>query len=291
MLNIVIGGSRFDTLSQKELNKFLDYALSLGVHQVDTSPNYGKSEEMIGNYQKANPQLTIYTKVGLPRSQADKWHPSEVSNQFQNSLNKLNITCVDTLFFHSVPSQLFHEDVFATLKQLKAQKLLLNLGYSGDNENLRLATRSDEFSSFMVTFNALDVSDYKYIKNLNDKKIFIKRPLANAVFNQTVMMRIKSKIKRLAKNNENLFPNSYPSRYRKIFGDPKSIDVELTNFIQFLVKFQPQAKYVFGVRSAFHLKRIVEIYKTVSSQVIPELDEYLSKVIKYSDELNWRTLS
>jgi hypothetical protein len=92
-------------------------------------------------------------------------------------------------------------------------------------------------------------------------------------------------------SNENLYPNSYPSRYKKIFGEPKSIDIELTNFIQFLVKFQPQAKYVFGVRTSSHLKEIVKIYKIVSSQVLPELDDYLKNVTDISHRFNWRTLS
>jgi aryl-alcohol dehydrogenase-like predicted oxidoreductase len=70
--NIIIGGSKFDTLSQKKLNQFLDYAISVGVYQIDTSPLYGNSEEMIGNYQKINPQLRITTKVGLPRALIDR---------------------------------------------------------------------------------------------------------------------------------------------------------------------------------------------------------------------------
>jgi aryl-alcohol dehydrogenase-like predicted oxidoreductase len=291
MHNIVIGGSKFDTLSQKELNKFLDYALTLGVYQIDTSPNYGKSEEMIGNYQKLNPQLTIYTKVGFPKSHANKWKPSDINNQLENSLLKLNVANIDTLFFHSVPFHLLRKEIFSTIEQLKAKQLILNLGYSGDNEDLKFATNLNNFDCFMVTFNAIDVLDYEFIKNLDNKKIFIKRPIANAVFNRTLMMRLKSKVKNLMVSNENLYPNSYPSRYKKIFGEPKSIDIELTNFIQFLVKFQPQAKYVFGVRTSSHLKEIVKIYKIVSSQVLPELDDYLKNVTDISHRFNWRTLS
>lgn len=291
MNNIVIGGSKFDTLSQKELNKFLDYAISLGVYQIDTSPFYGNSEEMIGNYQKINPQFKIFTKVGLPRLNRDFWQSSEIQEQFQQSLNKLNVNRIDTLFFHSIPSNLLNDYVFATVEQFKEKGHILNIGYSGDNENLQFAMSLDNFNNYMVTFNALDVSDYRLIKNVSEKKIFIKRPLANAVFDKNLVMALKSKLKKMLDYDSNLHPGSYPSRYRKIFGEPKLFNNDLMRFVQFLVYFQPEAKYVFGVRSCSHLKEIVRTYKKVNEQIIPELDGYLEKVINLSQSLRWRAFS
>ncbi len=291
MENIVIGGSKFNTLSQKKLNEFLDYAISSGVNQIDTSPFYGNSEQMIGNYQKINPQLRIITKVGLPRAHIDIWHPSEIEMQFQQSLNKLNIDKIDTLFFHSIPSKLLNEEVFLIAENFKAKELIANMGYSGDNENLQFAINLNKFDCYMATFNALDVSDYKLIRSLKMEKVYIKRPLANAVFNKTLLMTFKSKLSKLTTHNTNLYPNSYPSRYRQIFGEPKLINTDLLKFIQFLVYFQPRSKFVFGVRSSAHLKEIIKTYKLVNDQIIPELDEYLEKVIGLSQRLNWRAFS
>jgi aryl-alcohol dehydrogenase-like predicted oxidoreductase len=289
--NIIIGGSKFDTLSQKKLNQFLDYAISVGVYQIDTSPLYGNSEEMIGNYQKINPQLRITTKVGLPRALIDSWHSSEIEVQFQQSLNKLNIDKIDTLFFHSIPSKLLSEEIFSIAENFMTKELITNLGYSGDNENLQFAINLNKFDCFMATFNALDVSDYKLIRSLKMEKVYIKRPLANAVFNKTLLMTLKSKLSKLTTHNLKLYPNSYPSRYRQIFGEPKFINTDLLKFIQFLVYFQPHSKYVFGVRSCSHLKEIIKTYKLVNDQIIPELDEYLEKVIGLSQRLSWRALS
>ena len=242
MQNIVIGGSKFDTLSQKELNKFLDYAVSQGVYHIDTSPFYGSSEKMIGFYQKMNPQLIISTKVGLPRLYDDIWTSTEIQAQFQQSLNNLNVSKIETLFFHSIPSKLLNSDVF-------------------------------------------EITD-RFLKSN-----YIKRPLANAVFSKSLSMLFKSKIKKLLLRNVNLYPNSYPSRYRQIFGEPKFFNDDLTRFIQFLLYFQPQSKYVFGVRSRSHLKEIIETHKRVNEQIIPELDEYLVKVNELSQSLKWRAFS
>ena len=291
MQNIVIGGSKFDTLSQKKLNKFLDYAVSQGVYHIDTSPFYGSSEKMIGFYQKMNPQLIISTKVGLPRLYDDIWTSTEIQAQFQQSLNNLNVSKIETLFFHSIPSKLLNSDVFEITDRFLKSNYIGNLGYSGDNENLKFAINLKKFASYMVTFNALDVSDYASIKSLNGKNVFIKRPLANAVFSKSLSMLLKSKIKKLLLRNVNLYPNSYPSRYRQIFGEPKFFNDDLTRFIQFLLYFQPQSKYVFGVRSRSHLKEIIETHKRVNEQIIPELDEYLAKVNELSQSLKWRAFS
>lgn len=291
MWNIVIGGSRLDSLSQKELNKLLDYAVSQGVYQIDTSPFYGSSEKMIGFYQKMNPQLIISSKVGLPRLCDDIWTSAEIYAQFQQSLNNLNVSKVDTLFFHSLPPKLLNNDIFKITERFLKSNYIGNLGYSGDNENLKFAINLNKFDSYMVTFNALDISDYTSIKSLNGKNVFIKRPLANAVFSKSLSMLLKSKIKKLLLRNVNLYPNSYPSRYRQIFGEPKFFNDDLTRFIQFLVYFQPQSKYVFGVRTRSHLKEIIETHKRVNDQIIPELDSYLAMVNELSQSLKWRAFS
>jgi aryl-alcohol dehydrogenase-like predicted oxidoreductase len=291
MKNIVIGGSRFSQMSQKSLNKLLDHAVALGVNEIDTSPYYGNSEEMIGNYQRLNPQLKICTKIGIPRLSENFLLPSEIKKQFNSSINKLQVDKIETLFFHSVPNNLLSRSIIETAESFKLDNFISNLGYSGDNENLKLALRINAFDSYMVTVNALDVADYHQIKDIQGKNLYIKRPLANAVFKFTFQMLAKSKIRK-AINKEFAFNlNSYPGRYRRIFGEPSKHNNDIFKFIQFLVYLQPNAKYVFGVSSKAHLSEIIKTYKLVKSQVTPELNHYLEMITDLTVEYNWRALS
>lgn len=273
------------------MSDLLNYALSVGINEVDTSPLYKSAEKMIGKYQKINPSLKINTKIALPRSQEGKISPTEIKKQVELSLSKLNVERIDTLFFHSIPFKFLSLNTIQSAINLKLSNQIFKLGYSGDNEELQKAIDTDTFDSFMITANALDVTDYHRINQLKTKNIFIKRPLANAVFKKTLNMAMKSSLKRLVRNKKDMFPNSYPSRYRRIYGEPRLFNNDIIKFIQFLVYIQPKAKYVFGVSSMSHLKEIVNTYNLVISEAIPELYEHLVKVTELSEKYQWRALS
>lgn len=291
MDNLVIGSSNFSKLTSKKVNKLLDLALSLGINQIDTSPYYGLAETMIGYYQRRNLCLKVSTKVGMPRFRSDDWQVSELDVQFQSSMHKLGVSKLDNLFIHSLPVGLISKPVLKALNDLKSKNFVRNLGYSGDNENLEISLAIKDFDSYMVTMNALDVSDYLKIKSVANKEIYIKRPLANAVFNRTLLMTLKSHIKKIFKLDHDLYPSSYPSRYKSLFGEPKFRNTNLMMFIQFLIHFQPNAKYVFGISSSKHLIEIVKTFEILKNEFVPELDEYMLRLITQTNKNGWRALS
>jgi len=288
---IVIGGSKFSQISQKKLNYLLDHALTLGINQIDTSPYYGFSEEMIGKYQKINPYFRINTKIGMPRLNANSLDSKEIKNQLNASLNKLYVDKIETLFFHSVPNKLLSKTIIKTADNFKTLNYISSLGYSGDNENLKESLLIDNFDSYMVTVNALDVSDYFHIKNITGKSLYIKRPLANGVFKKTFTMHVKSQLRKSFNIESKLSLNSYPGRYQRIFGEPRIANNDIFKFIQFLVYLQPNSKYVFGVSSKTHLNEIVSTYNLVKNEVMPELNHYLDMITKLTKEFKWRALS
>ena len=230
---IVIGGARFNNLSQKNLNTLLDYAFERGINQLDTAPLYGNSEIMIGEYSKINPNFRISTKVGLPR--LNNLTSSDINKQFKQSLEKMQTEKVNLLFFHSLPTSMITSENIETVQNFKLSGLINEIGYSGSNNDLKLITEDDIFDSYMVTFNALDVSDFNSIGKVVKKTIYIKRPLANAIFDVSILGYLKQNLKVFLNLASTKDLNGYLYRYETIFSKRKIFNDDLQFFIDFLV--------------------------------------------------------
>lgn len=79
-----------------EVRDILSLALDSGISSLDTAPSYGKSEEIIGYCGTSN--LKVFTK--LENSWLDKSEES-VFEDIRSSLNRLGVSCLTGLTFHS----------------------------------------------------------------------------------------------------------------------------------------------------------------------------------------------
>jgi aryl-alcohol dehydrogenase-like predicted oxidoreductase len=288
MNQIVIGGAGFNHLSQKKLNNLLDYAFERGVDQIDTAPLYGKSEVMIGEYSKTNPNFKISTKIGLPRF--DTLTSLDIKKQFQESLEKMQTNKINLLFFHSLPISMMTIENIETVKNFKLNGLINEIGYSGNGHDFRYITEANNFDSYMATFNALDISDFISIVKVSDKTIYIKRPLANAIFHISKLGYLKQNLKAFLNLPNTTDFNGYLNRYEIMFGKRKIFNNYLQFFIDFLVYFQPKAKYVFGVSQKKHLKQVLDACTILDHEVKPQLIEYFKQFEEVAKINKWTSL-
>jgi hypothetical protein len=284
----VIGSAGFGNLSQSNLNNLLDYAYQRGIDQIDTAPLYGNSEIMIGNYLNENPNFKISTKVGLPR--LTSLNSTDIRKQFQQSLEKMQIQKIHSLFFHSLPISMMTEENIESVKSLKLQGFTNQIGYSGSNKDLEHAVEKFDFDAYMATFNAIDTVDFSSIMKVAHKNIYIKRPLANGIFDISFLGYLKQNLKALLnlENTKNL--NSYENRYEIIFGKRKIFNNNFDFFIDFLTYFQPNSKYIFGVTQKKHLKQITDSYLLIKQEIIPEITDHFTRIDKIMRINKWTAL-
>ena len=143
-------------LSKDEVFQILDFAHSSGITALDTAASYGSAEQLIGSYiHSRDIQLDIITKV---HSESNR---TSLISSFQDSLEKLQVPCVNTLMFHRSGDL----DELNNLKQvlrLKEMGLVENIGVSiYDFDQFDASRFSDDIDIVQLPFNILDSSEAK----------------------------------------------------------------------------------------------------------------------------------
>lgn len=95
-----------DVPAARLLNRLLDS----GVNYIDTSPDYGRSEELIGRALSGRrSEFFLATKCGCPDrgwSRGHVWTASRLLHNIENSLRRLRTSCVDVWQLHNPPPEL-----------------------------------------------------------------------------------------------------------------------------------------------------------------------------------------
>ena len=286
MKNIVLGGAQFGQLSQRNLNRLLDYAVSVGIKTIDTAPMYYGSENLIGSYSKRS-AFAINTKCGMPA------HPSlfegkYLKNQIIESLRKLKVDFIETLFVHSIPSEYLTSESLEVLNTFKMKGYVKSIGYSGHGPDLKKASRNLVFEKYMFTFNALDITD-KQSFGVNNSDLLIKRPLANGVFNDAILIIFKKHIRTAVHKKRKHGENSYEFRFSKM---KKFIDSDVSHleyFLKFIEYYYPDSKYVLGTSSTKHLNQVVAVMNKHSDNN-SSFEIYFTELCRMSKKYKWQAL-
>ena len=178
---LVLGGANYGKLTQIEVNKLLGIAFESGIRRIDTAHGYEGSEERIGEFLKYKNVYEVNTKVGLPDPAV--FTPSGIKLSIEESLNRLGIESLGTLFIHSLPANYLTEENIAAMISLKTEGKIKRIGYAGDGDNLSSAVEIGSFDDFIATFNIIDQSNSKEIERASDKSdIYYKLAMGQAVW-------------------------------------------------------------------------------------------------------------
>ena len=139
-------------------------AIELGVNYVDTSSSYmnGNSERTIGKILKQYPnKLHVATKIHAGRKGNDSKEDWE--KEFEGSLKRLNVDCVDILLIHGAGSPAIpaNEDILSLFEKLKKQGKIRFTGiscHSNPVEVLTDAIKSGNYDMVTVGYNGFSGS-------------------------------------------------------------------------------------------------------------------------------------
>jgi len=154
-----------EEISEEEAGRVLNGVLDAGINFVDTSPDYGLSEERIGKYiSQRRDEFFLATKCGcnidadgVRQEPAHAWTADRLHRNIDQSLERMKTDHVDLVQMHN-PSV---EDVEAgglveVLQEIRQQQKTRFIGVSSTAPNLLSFARMGVFDTFQIPYSALE---------------------------------------------------------------------------------------------------------------------------------------
>jgi aryl-alcohol dehydrogenase-like predicted oxidoreductase len=156
-------------LSDADAGTLLNEVLDAGVNLIDTSVDYGRSEELIGRYiGPRREEFFLASKCGCPLEIDPEWDPpaigaaheytpERVRAGVEQSLERLRTDRLDLVQVHMSPSRsrLESEGTIEALEQLRDEGKVRFIGVSGTLPELSDQIAMGVFDVFQIPYSAL----------------------------------------------------------------------------------------------------------------------------------------
>ncbi|HEY6296926.1 MAG TPA: aldo/keto reductase, partial [Streptosporangiaceae bacterium] len=160
------GRPRGPEIADEDAGRLLNAVLDSGINLIDTSPDYGRSEELIGTWVgHRRDEFFLASKCGCPLElPADTpppyphdYRPGNVRADVEQSLRRLRTDRLDLVQVHMSPSQATLEEnrTVETLKDLQAEGKVRFIGMSGILPNLPDHVAMGVFDVFQIPYSAV----------------------------------------------------------------------------------------------------------------------------------------
>ncbi len=290
--DIVIGTAQFqvnygvshihDNMGKERLENLLKLARKYNIQYIDTAPNYGECEKVLGEIGVED--FKVITKIEKRLSKnlsIESW----INESIERSLTLLGIKKIYGLLIHN--SRHFDKteffEVINTLNRLKARELVDKIGLSiYDPNELDQIDSPFSFDVIQAPSNLIDrrLTESGWLEKLIDKKVEVH---FRSIFMQGLLLLPKEKM-----------PNKF-DRWNTIF-EKWHLYIEANKFdpLEVCVKYafsqQNSSKVLVGVESAEQLEEIIR-YKSSENKL--NLDDLLfmkSEDRELLDPYNWINL-
>jgi aryl-alcohol dehydrogenase-like predicted oxidoreductase len=160
------GQPRGPEIADEDAGRLLNRVLDGGINLIDTSPDYGRSEELIGTYLSGRrDEFFLASKCGCPLDvpadatppYAHDYTPGNVRADVEQSLRRLRTDRLDLVQVHMSPSRatLTENHTVETLQELQAEGKLRFIGMSGIRPNLPDHLAMGVFDVFQIPYSAV----------------------------------------------------------------------------------------------------------------------------------------
>jgi aryl-alcohol dehydrogenase-like predicted oxidoreductase len=151
-----------------DARELLNQVLDRGITFIDTSPDYGGSEELIGEaISSRRDEYFLASKCGCPVTipfELDNGRPvhlftaENIRAAVEQSLSRMRTEYLDLVQVHMSPSraELEQEDVVGILETLKREGKLRFIGMSGILPHLRDHLEMGVFDAFQIPYSGLE---------------------------------------------------------------------------------------------------------------------------------------
>lgn len=151
-------------VGEQAADEFLNAVLDAGINFIDTSPDYGISEERIGRYiGSRRSEFYLATKCGCAYTQHEDhieidhvWRKEVVERNIETSLQRLQTDYVDLLQFHGGDAEtLEREGLIELLQDFRSQGLVRSIGASSSLPHLPGMIELGVFDTFQIPYSCL----------------------------------------------------------------------------------------------------------------------------------------
>src|ERR1700761_7149135 len=153
-------------VTEDEADKILNAVLDSGINFIDTSNDYGRSEEFIGKYLSSRRnEFVLATKCGCTVVHKDEntddtphiWTKENPFRGLHESLERMKTDYVDVMQLHN-PSveQTESGDLVAALQEMKEQGKVRFIGISSTEPHLETYVNWGVFDVFQIPYSALE---------------------------------------------------------------------------------------------------------------------------------------
>jgi len=163
------GAMELRHVKEAQAERLLNGVLDAGINYIDTSPDYGPSEDMIGKYiSHRRSEYYLATKCGcdIPPSgnagveRRHLYTGKQLLHNIDHSLKRLKTDYVDVWQIHNAyPEQLQNTDVLETMQQVKESGKVrhIAMSMSGSAQGYGYAQIRDYLRSEWSAFDAMQV--------------------------------------------------------------------------------------------------------------------------------------
>jgi aryl-alcohol dehydrogenase-like predicted oxidoreductase len=160
------GGPRGPEIADEDAGRLLNAVLDGGINLIDTSPDYGRSEELVGTYVgHRRDEFFLASKCGCPlAAPADMpppyphdYSPANVRGNVEQSLRRLRTDRLDLVQVHMSPSTavLGQNRTVETLSELRDEGKVRFIGMSGILPELPGHLAMNVFDAFQIPYSAV----------------------------------------------------------------------------------------------------------------------------------------
>jgi len=160
------GEPRGPAISDEDAGRLLNAVLDGGINLIDTSIDYGRSEELIGTHLAGRrDEYFLASKCGCPLDPPPGTAPpyphdfsrANIRAGIEQSLRRLRTDHLDLLQVHSTPSRstLEADEVVETLEQLRDEGKVRFIGMSGTLPNLPDHLAMGVFDVFQIPYSLI----------------------------------------------------------------------------------------------------------------------------------------
>lgn len=151
-------------VDEPQAERILNAVLDAGVNFIDTSPDYGLSEERIGRYlSHRRDQFYLATKCGCVYTQLEdslkldhQWRTEVVADNVKTSLRRLRTDHLDLLQFHGGDAETLRQSgLIDLLLDYQKRGIISHLGVSSSLPQLPAMIELGVFDVFQIPYSCL----------------------------------------------------------------------------------------------------------------------------------------
>ena len=153
-------------VTEEQAETILNAVLDAGINFIDTSNDYGRSEELIGKYiSQRRSEYVLVTKCGCTVVRRDEhtddtphiWTRENLFRGLHESLARMKTDYIDVMQLHNATVEQVEEgDLVSALQEMKAQGKVRWIGASTVSPNISTFIEWGVFDAFQIPYSALE---------------------------------------------------------------------------------------------------------------------------------------